>query len=174
MTETGSQVTSLKPAEFLAGNNSCGVALPHAKIRLCGATDIVRGSQLEHPIGAIQIKADSLMLGYFPYLNSSDYFEPDDLGSIDKNGCLTIVGRNSSKIITGGENVFPIEVIEAIVSTGFVVDAWVVGIPDRYWGQAVTALYVANSLSVSADVLAQAIAGKISSYKVPNFFYFSI
>ena len=169
MTETGSQVTSLKPAEFLAGNNSCGVALPHAKIRLCGATDIVRSSQLEQPIGAIQIKADSLMLGYFPDLNSSDYFEPDDLGSIDKNGYLTIVGRSSSKIITGGENVFPIEVIETIVSTGLIVDAWVVGIPDRYWGQAVTALYVVNSLSVSAAVLAQAIAGKISSYKVPKY-----
>jgi o-succinylbenzoate---CoA ligase len=169
MTETGSQVTSLKPAEFLAGNNSCGVALPHAKIKLHGVTDIVGAAQLEHPIAAIQIKADSLMLGYFPDLNSSDYFEPDDLGSIDKNGYLTIVGRNSSKIITGGENVFPIEVIEAIGSTRLVVDAWVVGIPDRYWGQAITAIYVANSLSVSSDILAQAIAGKISSYKVPKY-----
>jgi o-succinylbenzoate---CoA ligase len=169
MTETGSQVTSLKPVEFLAGNNSCGVALPHAKIHLHAATDIVRAAQLEHPTAAIQIKADSLMLGYFPDLNSLDYFEPDDLGSIDKNGYLTIVGRNSSKIITGGENVFPIEVIEAIGSTRLVVDAWVVGIPDRYWGQAITAIYVANSLSVSSDILAQAIAGKISSYKVPKY-----
>lgn len=168
MTETGSQVTSLKPAEFLAGNNSCGVALPHAKINLHLATDLVK-SQLEYPIAAIEIKADSLMLGYFPDLNLSDYFEPDDLGSIDENGYLTIVGRNSSKIITGGENVFPIEVIEAVLSTGLVADAWVVGIPDRYWGQAVTMLYVANSLSVSADRLAQAIAGKISSYKVPKY-----
>jgi o-succinylbenzoate---CoA ligase len=169
MTETGSQVTSLKPAEFLAGNNSCGVALPHAKITLHEANDIVRASQLENRMAAIQIKASSLMLGYFPDLNSSDYFEPDDLGSIDKNGYLTIVGRNSSKIITGGENVFPIEVIEAIVSTGLVVDAWVVGIPDRYWGQAVTVVYVSKSLPVSANILTQAIAGKISSYKVPKY-----
>ncbi len=168
MTETGSQVTSLKPAEFLAGNNSCGVALPHAKIKLQAATDIVK-SQLEHPIAAVKIKASSLMLGYFPDLNSSDYFEPDDLGSIDKNGYLTIVGRNSSKIITGGENVFPIEVIEAVMSTGLVVDAWVVGVPDRYWGQAVTMVYVPSSLSVSADKLARAIAGEISSYKVPKY-----
>ncbi|WP_295615270.1 AMP-binding protein [Chamaesiphon sp. GL140_3_metabinner_50] len=168
MTETGSQVTSLKPAEFLAGNNSCGVALPHAKIKLQAATDLAE-SKVEHPIAAIKIKANSLMLGYFPNLNSSDYFEPDDLGSIDKNGYLTIVGRNSSKIITGGENVFPIEVIEAVLSTRLVADAWVVGIPDRYWGQAVTMIYVASSLSVSADILAQAIAGKISSYKIPKY-----
>jgi o-succinylbenzoate---CoA ligase len=168
MTETGSQIASLKPAEFLAGNNSCGVALPHAKIKLHGATDLMK-SQSEHPIAAIEIKADSLMLGYFPDLNLSDYFEPDDLGSIDRNGYLTIVGRNSSKIITGGENVFPIEIIDAILSTGLVADAWVVGIPDRYWGQAVTMIYVASGLSVSADRLAQAIAGEISSYKVPKY-----
>jgi o-succinylbenzoate---CoA ligase len=169
MTETGSQVTSLKPSEFLAGNYSCGVALPHAKINLQVGTDAVGTSQLAEPVGAISITADSLMLGYFPDRSSHDYFEPDDLGTIDKDGYLTIIGRNSNKIITGGENVFPIEVVDAIMATGLVADVWVVGIPDRYWGQAVTAIYVANILPVSAEILSQAIAGKISKYKIPKY-----
>ncbi|MCY7367657.1 MAG: AMP-binding protein [Chamaesiphon sp.] len=156
MTETASQVTSLKPAEFLAGNNSCGRVLPHAKIKL------------RSPNCEIQIEAKSLMLGYFPVFNSSADFEPDDLGSFDSDGYLTIIGRTSGKIITGGENVFPIEVINAIMLTGLVADVWVIGLLDRYWGQIVVAVYVENNIPVSGDTLSQAISGKISKYKIPK------
>jgi o-succinylbenzoate---CoA ligase len=156
MTETASQITSLKPAEFLAGNNSCGVALPHAVIKL------------NSPDCEIQIETKSLMLGYFPVFNSSAYFESDDLGSLDLAGYLTILGRNSGKIITGGENVFPIEVANAIMATGLVADTWVIGLADRYWGQIVVAIYVENNIPVSTEILSQAIAGKISKYKVPK------
>jgi o-succinylbenzoate---CoA ligase len=156
MTETASQITSLKPAEFLAANNSCGRVLPHSKIKL------------KSPDGEIQIEAKSLMLGYFPVFNSSTYFEPDDLGAFDSAGYLTIVGRTSDKIITGGENVFPIEVIDTIMATGLVADIWVIGLPDRYWGQIVVAAYVENNHPVSGDILSQAIAGKIGKYKIPK------
>jgi o-succinylbenzoate---CoA ligase len=156
MTETASQITSLKPAEFLACNSSCGRVLPHAKIKL------------RSPDGEIQIEAKSLMLGYFPVFNSSADFEPDDLGSFDSDGYLTIIGRTSGKIITGGENVFPIEVVDAILATGLVADAWVIGLPDRYWGQIVVAGYVENNIPVSSDILSQVIAGKISKYKIPK------
>jgi o-succinylbenzoate---CoA ligase len=156
MTETASQITSLKPAEFLAGNNSCGRVLPHALIKL------------KSPDWEIQIEAKSLMLGYFPVLHPATCFEPDDLGSFDSTGYLTILGRTSGKIITGGENVFPIEVIDAIIATGLVADVWVIGLPDRYWGQIVVAGYVENNLPVSGDILSQAIAGKISKYKIPK------
>jgi o-succinylbenzoate---CoA ligase len=166
MTETASQVTSLKPTEFLAGNNSCGLALPHARIELISTTI----DRMER-INSIRIEAKSLMLGYFPDLNPSDYFEPDDLGSIDRDGYLTILGRNSNKIITGGENVFPIEVVDTIMATGLVADAWVVGMPDRYWGQVVTAIYVENKAPVSGKILSSAIAGKISSYKIPKYWF---
>ena len=156
MTETASQITSLKPTEFVAGNNSCGQVLPHAKI------------QLRSPDGEIQIEAKSLMLGYFPIFNSSGNFEPDDLGLFDTDGYLTLIGRTSGKIITGGENVFPIEVIDAIMLTGLVADVWVIGVPDRYWGQIVVAVYVENNIPVCGDILSRAISGKISKYKIPK------
>ncbi len=161
MTETASQIASLKPHEFLTGNSSCGRILPHAEIRTILASDA--------EIGAIQIRAKSLMLGYFPDLNTVEYFEPDDLGSIDTRGYLKIGGRNSSKIITGGENVYPIEIVDAIMATKLVGDAWVVGIPDPYWGQAIAALYVEGEIPVSPARLAGAIAGKVSKYKIPKF-----
>ncbi len=162
MTETASQITSLKPAEFLAGNHSCGRVLPHAKIQI--------GSVVANHIGVIEIEAKSLMLGYFPDLNSSGYFEPDDLGTIDELGYLTIIGRSSGKIVTGGENVLPIEVVDVIMATKLVRDVWVVGLPDPYWGQKVTAVYVPNILPspVTAAMLTIAITGKISKYKIPK------
>ena len=166
MTETGSQVTSLKPAEFLAGNNSCGRVLPHAEIELVSS-----GNELK----SLRIKARSLMLGYFPNLDAATFFEPDDLGLFaggtepyQRDGYLTILGRTSGKIITGGENVFPIEIVDAIMATGLVADVWVMGLPDRYWGQVVTALYVVNDLPVSATILSSALVGKISNYKIPK------
>jgi o-succinylbenzoate---CoA ligase len=161
MTETASQVTSLKPTEFLAGNNSCGKILPHAAIELISAG--------EERTGSIQIKSKSLMLGYFPDLAPVNYFEPDDLGEFDLDGYLTIVGRHSDKMITGGENVWPSEVVNVIMATGLVLDVWVVGVPDRYWGQVVTAVYVAGDLTVSSEILSAAIVGKISNYKVPKY-----
>lgn len=160
MTETGSQITSLKPAEFLAGDRSCGRVLPHAKIQI--------GSAVAHQMGAIEIAAKSLMLGYFPDFNSSPYFAPDDLGTIDEHGYLTIIGRNSGKIVTGGENVLPIEVVDAIMATKLVSDVWVVGLPDPYWGQKVTAVYVPIDPQITAQMLTIAITGKISKYKIPK------
>jgi o-succinylbenzoate---CoA ligase len=160
MTETASQIASLKPAEFLAGNNSCGQILPHAHIDLI--------STAKDGIGAIAIQAQSLMLGYFPDLEQPEYFEPDDLGSIDERGYLTIIGRSSDKIISGGENVYPIEVVNAIVATGLVEDVWVIGVPDRYWGQIVTAIYVPKDVDLAVEVLKGSIAGKVSKYKLPK------
>ena len=94
MTETASQVTSLKPAEFLAGNHSCGRVLPHAKIKLIPS--------IEDGLQSIRIEAQSLMLGYFPNLYFPTYFDPDDLGKFSQSetgmeqqdGYLTILGRN--------------------------------------------------------------------------------
>jgi o-succinylbenzoate---CoA ligase len=171
MTETASQVTSLKPAEFLDGNNSCGRVLPHAEIQLISSADNSTKQRLHQRVKSIRIKSKSLMLGYFPNLDSITYFDPDDLGSLDLHGYLTILGRNSSKIITGGENVFPIEVVNVIMATGLVADVWVVGLPDLYWGQVVTAIYVEKNVPVSDAILSTAIAGKISNYKIPKHWF---
>ncbi len=78
------------------------------------------------------------------------------------------MGRNSSKIITGGENVFPAEVEAVILATGLVVDVCVLGMPDRHWGEAVTAVYVPRQPTITASQLAAAIADRLSPYKQPK------
>jgi O-succinylbenzoic acid--CoA ligase len=139
MTETASQIATLHPDAFLSGNSSSGTVLPHACITICDAA----GQSLEsNQIGRVTIQAESLALGYYPVLFSSDApFEVDDLGFLNRQDYLTIVGRRSHKIITGGENVFPEEVEAAIQATNLVEDVGVVGMPDRYWGEVIVAIY---------------------------------
>lgn len=172
MTETASQVVTLKPEDFLAGNNSCGRVLPHANIEICGENS----RQLDiNQIGIIKIRAKSLALGYYPpvtgvqFSNKPPDFISDDLGFFDVDGFLNIVGRRSDKIITGGENVFPAEVEAAIRYTGLVKDVCAIALKDPDWGQAIAAIYVANGSGVSADSLTQGLVNRLAKFKHPKY-----
>ncbi len=170
MTETASQVVTLKPADFSNGNNSCGRVLPHARVTIRSSTGEVLGA---NQTGAIAIQADSLTLGYYPNLFAHSLNPPtiqtDDLGFFDDRGYLYVVGRSSNKIITGGENVFPAEVEAAILATQLVTDVCVTGVPDLQWGQAVTAIYIPRIQSVSTALLQAALEDNLSKYKRPKY-----
>ena len=167
MTETASQISTLKPDDFLAGNNSSGQVLPHAIITIRSP----QGEKLgDNQTGIITISAQSLALGYYPELfGDSEQFQLDDLGFLDKTHYLHIVGRSSDKIITGGENVFPAEVESAILATDLVTDVCVIGLPDRHWGQVVTAVYSPRNSQVEPADLQTAIQEKLSKFKQPKY-----
>lgn len=166
MTETASQIATLKPEDFIKGYNSCGQVLPHAKVTICSPTGQVLGA---NQIGNITIWAKSLALGYYPTtITNQTSFQLDDLGFFDEQGYLNIVGRSSNKIITGGENIYPDEVEAAIKATQMVNDVCVVGISDSEWGQVVTAVYIPSNSDVSTAVLQNALADKLSKFKQPK------
>lgn len=167
MTETASQVVTLKPEDFLQGDRSCGRVLPHAKVSIQSGTGEVLGV---NQIGAIAIEANSLMLGYYGQTDRQKgrYYRSDDLGYFDDRHFLHVVGRQSNKIVTGGENVFPGEVEAAIRATKLVKDVCVLGVPDAEWGQVVTAVCVPSNAGMSPATLAEAIADKLSKYKRPK------
>ena len=160
MTETAAQIATLKPVDFLQGNASSGRVLPHARIKI--ATD-----RPGEP-GRIAIAAASLCRGYYPdTFADSQWFLTDDLGWRDRAGYLHISGRYSRKIITGGENVMPEEVEAAIRATGLVADVCVVAIPDRQWGEAIAALYVAaTGVEFEAEQLRERL--QLARYKHPK------
>lgn len=189
MTETASQVVALKPQDFLQGQLGCGQVLPHAQLAICDS----QGNPVEPgQTGIITIRARSLCRAYFPaqpdfQLAETRQLVTDDLGYFDSAGFLHLLGRNSQKIITGGENVFPAEVEAAIRQTGLVQDVCVVGLPDypasdapdraldtqegttpdRVWGEVVTALIVPVVDRSIADLEA-ALQPKLSRYKQPK------
>ena len=186
MTETASQIATLKPEDFLKGNNNCGRVLPHARVKIVDANNRVLS---KNEIGLISIQATSLTLGYYPELTAASQevspcppdrdrlggaegqkeLELDDLGFFDERGYLNIVGRNSQKIITGGENVYPCEVEAAIRATQLVDDIAVIGLFDRTWGEIVVAIYVSKYQSVSPVAIKTAIADSLSKFKIPKY-----
>ena len=173
MTETASQIVTLKPSAFLGGKQSCGQVLPHAQVSICNEDGQPLGV---NQIGLIKIRAKSLALGYYPPGGSisqleenSPEYSSDDLGFFDADGDLNIVGRRSDKIITGGENVFPAEVEAAIRATGLVADVCAIALPDPDWGQAIAAVYIPNHLTVSPESLKIQLVDRLAKYKQPKY-----
>jgi len=167
MTETASQIATLKPDDFLGGKISSGQILPHAKVTIRNQQGEILNS---NQIGNITIYAQSLALGYYPITieNQTD-FQVDDLGFLDDQGHLNIVGRNSDKIITGGENIYPAEIESAIQATQMVADICVIGIPDKHWGQALTAIYIPKKSDTSALKIQTLLKDKLSKFKIPKY-----
>ncbi|MEH1969925.1 2-succinylbenzoate--CoA ligase [Nostoc sp.] len=167
MTETASQIATLKPDDFLGGKISSGQILPHAKVTIRNQQgEILNPNQ----IGNITIHAQSLSFGYYPITRENqDTFQVDDLGFLDTQGHLNIVGRNSDKIITGGENIYPAEIESAIQATQMVADICVIGIPDKHWGQALTAIYIPKKSDTSALKIQTLLKDKLSKFKIPKY-----
>ncbi|MBE9005073.1 2-succinylbenzoate--CoA ligase [Fortiea sp. LEGE XX443] len=166
MTETASQITTLKPDDFLKGKTNSGRILPHAQVT-------IRNQQGEilnvNQIGNITIQAKSLTLGYYSNTwECQDYLQVDDLGFLDSQGYLHIIGRSSDKIITGGENIYPAEIESAIHETQMVADVCVIGVPDKHWGQVLTAIYIPQDGNTSNLEIQTLLKQKLSKFKVPK------
>ncbi|MEA5565262.1 2-succinylbenzoate--CoA ligase [Anabaena sp. UHCC 0399] len=167
MTETASQIVTLKPDDFLSGKTGSGQILPHAKVKICNPQREVLSANQR---GIITIQAKSLALGYYPYFwNNQDDFSVDDVGFLDEQGYLKIVGRNGDKIISGGENIYPIEIESAILSTQMVIDVCVIGIPDQDWGQALTAIYIPKNTDINSGEIKNILANQLSRFKIPKY-----
>ncbi|MBK8858754.1 MAG: AMP-binding protein [Opitutaceae bacterium] len=131
LTETAAMVAALRPREFAAGERSCGRVLPHARLRTG------RG-------GVVRISGRSLFRGYAGDRRGATEFATGDLGSIDADGRLDILGRRDAVIITGGKKVHPATVEAALRATGIFPDVAVIGLPDAEWGEVVVACYPAG------------------------------
>ncbi|MBE9201982.1 MULTISPECIES: 2-succinylbenzoate--CoA ligase [unclassified Nodularia (in: cyanobacteria)] len=166
MTETASQIATLKPDDFLNGKINSGQILPHAQVK-------IRNQQGEilnpYQTGNITIQAQSLALGYYPQTwENQHYLQVDDIGYLDSQGYLSIIGRSSDKIITGGENIYPVEIEAAIRSTQMVTDVCIIGLPDKHWGEAVTAIYIPKHPQISSLKLQAELQKKLSKFKIPK------
>jgi O-succinylbenzoic acid--CoA ligase len=157
MTETASGISILKPQKIKESSYNNGEILPHAEI-------IIK----EKKESIIKIKSTSLFKGYYPYFQNIDVFTTDDVGYVDKEGYLYILGRNSQKIITGGENVFPLEIETAILATNLVKDVCIVGKKDNYWGEVITAFYLPINNTITHEEIKTKLVSKIANYKIPK------
>jgi fatty-acyl-CoA synthase len=152
---------------------ACGRPSVDCEIRLVDdkGDDVPAGEQ-----GEIALRAPFAMKGYFnaPDLNAAMFIEGGwlrtrDVGRFDDEGYLYLVDRTSDMIITGGYNVYPREVEDALMAHPAVFECAVVGAPHEKWVEAVTAFVVLRSgAGTSEDELIEFTRGRLASYKVPK------
>jgi acyl-CoA synthetase (AMP-forming)/AMP-acid ligase II len=92
-----------------------------------------------------------------------------DVGRLDEAGRLYVVGRDDEMIVSGGENVYPIEVEKTLAAHPDVAEATVLGVDDDQYGQRLVAFVVlAQAESASVDILKQHVCDNLANYKVPR------
>ncbi len=175
LTETVGGATFLPPE---AHNPSWG------KLRSCGMpypTTVIRcvdsnGNQVPTgEVGEIIIKSGFVMKGYWNRPEATaeaikdGFFYTGDVGYFDEDGFLFIHDRIKDMIVSGGENVYPAEVENAIFSHPDVADVAVIGIPDEKWGESVKAIIIAKEGTnpTSESIIAWA-RERIAGYKCPK------
>ena len=148
MTETTGTVVSLPPEDHDPSGTprmrSAGKALPGVQLRIVDA----RGKDLPSgAIGEVVIRSSNTMLGYWQLpettaeaVSSEGWIRTGDAGFLDDEGYLFIQDRVKDMIISGGENVYSLEVENALASHPAVSQCAVFGRPHEHWGEAVHAV----------------------------------
>jgi long-chain acyl-CoA synthetase len=126
--------------------------------------------------GEICVRGRNVMKGYLNNPEGTrgafwdgEWFRSGDIGVFDNEGYLTIVDRLKDLIITGGENVYPREVEEALYQRSEVEECAVIGLPDPEWGERVTAFIVPKpGETIDVEALKLFLKSRLSPFKVPK------
>lgn len=165
MTETSSQAATLAPEDAFRKLGSSGKPLFLTHIRIEGATD-------PNVEGEICVRGGNVTPGYVGRnaerpAQIDGWLHTGDIGYMDEEGYLYVVDRRSDLIISGGENIYPAEVENALVKHPNVREAGVCGVDDPEWGQVPAAFVVLDS-EVSKDELLEFARTVLAGYKVPK------
>jgi long-chain acyl-CoA synthetase len=160
------------PREHLL--RSVGRPYPWVGLRIVDpATGRDRGPR---EVGEVWLQAPNVMAGYFnrpgetaAALTADGWLRTGDGGYLDEDGYLFLTDRIKDMIVSGGENVYPVEVEEALARHPAVDQVAVVGVPDERWGETVKALIVRRAgAPAGADELVAFLRARLAAYKLPR------
>ncbi len=175
-TETGPVSVILKFQDAIQRMGFAG--WPHANLELQ-----LRNSEgqvvNQGETGEVCVRGPNVMRGY--WLASSQaageglkdgWFHTGDMGYLDATGCLQIVGRNKDMIISGGENIYPAEIENALATFPGLLECAVVGLPDERWGEvpvlALVRAATAEGHKLSERAVKAHLEAKIARFKLPR------
>jgi fatty-acyl-CoA synthase len=175
MTETSGAGTFLTNADHDPMNGklrSCGAAWPGIELKIVAAdgVEVPRGV-----VGEVVIRSPAVMKGYWNKPDATaasirdGWMSTGDAAYMDEDGYVFIYDRVKDMIVTGGENVYPAEVENALFGHPAIADAAVIGVPDDTWGEAVKAIIVLKPGAPpdEADIIAWTRA-RIANFKTPK------
>ncbi|WP_051580243.1 AMP-binding protein [Pseudonocardia acaciae] len=144
---------------------SCGKPLLGYRVRLDGVTG---------GIGEVMVDSESVMRGYWRRPEATEaalaggWLRTGDMGSRDERGFLYIHDRKSAMIISGGENVYPLEVERVLAEHPLVDEVAVIGVPDERWGEVVKAVVVSAGRRPELAELREHCRGRLAGFKIPK------
>jgi len=152
---------------------SCGRPVPDVALRIVGAD----GATLPPgQVGEVVIRSPCVMKGYWKNPRATraamlegGWLRTGDAAYMDEDGFVYIHDRVKDMIVTGGENVYPAEVENALFGHPAVADVAVIGVPDARWGEAVKAIVVLRpDASATAEAIIARARARIAGYKLPK------
>ena len=172
MTETNMNTSNPYDGDRRAG--TVGLPLPGVEVIV---TDPATGAPLpQGEIGVLEVRGPNVFAGYWKMpdktaeeLRDNGFFITGDLGRIDADGYVHIVGRGKDLIISGGYNIYPKEIELVIDDLPGVVESAVIGVPHKDFGEAVVAVIVAqDGVEISAKDVSNMIKDNLARFKQPK------
>jgi len=172
MTETNMNTSNPYHGDRVPG--AVGQALPGVTVRV---TDPETGKELgREAIGMIEVMGPNVFKGYWRMpektkaeFRDDGFFITGDLGKIDSNGYVHILGRGKDLVISGGFNVYPKEIESEIDAMPGVVESAVIGVPHSDFGEGVTAVVVCDKgAHVDETSVLRALDGRLAKFKMPK------
>ena len=172
MTETNMNTSNPYDGERVPG--AVGHPLPGVSVRV---TDPETGQELARDtIGMIEVKGPNVFKGYWRMpektkaeFRDDGFFITGDLGKIDANGYVHILGRGKDLVISGGFNVYPKEIESEIDAMPGVVESAVIGVPHADFGEGVTAVVVRQpGAKIDEAAVLLGLEGRLAKFKMPK------
>ena len=174
-TECSPRVTLLNPIDSINKMESVGKAIPGVEIKIIDQNE---NGVKNGVIGEICVRGKNIMKGYYKHneltnaIIRNGWLKTGDLGYIDEDEYLYLVGRKKNIIISGGINIYPEEIEEIIGGYQGVKEVCVVGKQDKLLGEAPYAYVVRNDDKISKQDIRNYCHNKMSYYKVPKDIFF--
>ncbi len=168
----GTCASTINPVAGPRRPGTVGIAFPGQEIRIVDQDGATVPSGVD---GEVVVRGPNVMRGYLGRPDDTaravvdGWLHTGDVGHLDTDGYLTLVGRSKDMIIRGGENIYPKEIEDVLTGDPAVLEAAVIGVPDEKWGEVVVA-YVQPRPGRTVDpaVLKARCAHSLSGYKRPT------
>jgi fatty-acyl-CoA synthase len=171
LTEAAPNVLCLPPEDAARKRGFAGKPYPHVDVAL---RDTGTGRLLEGAAeGELLVRGPNVFAGYWRNVEATEAAFADgwlvtgDVAARDEEGYFRIVGRTKDMVISGGENVYPAEIENALHEHPAVQEAAVVGVPDERWGEVCLA-FVVLAGEAGEEELLEHCRGRLARYKVPK------
>ena len=167
-TEAG-MITTATPADLRAAPDTAGTPAQGTEIAILDdqRREVPRGE-----VGSIYVRNKNQFDGYTSGLTKEfhhGYMASGDVGYLDSEGRLFVVGRDDEMIVSGGENVYPIEVEKILAAHADVAEASVIGVDDEQYGQRLVAFVVLeDNATATPDTFKAHVRDNLANYKVPR------